>query len=202
MIAGLPCVSARYPTSENLPAGASPVLNKLATAYICWYLKETGKEVPGSFVPILEGVRQSDGSLPPFPTVQQIPGALVSRNSLVEYLKTIGFKSAYEFDLSLREKSAVKSLLEKTRPAEERPQLKKSALIARLEREWPTIEADLKEAARNGLIVARVPEKKGWYYSEEARQWAEARGKLRTSSVTMLSASPFPTTKTVHHLKG
>jgi hypothetical protein len=92
---------------------------------------------------------------------------------------------------------------EMAQPVEDkRRALKKAALIAELENEWLTIEADLKEAARNGLNAARVDGRSGWYYVDEARQWADPRGKLQKSSNTLTGPSIFSAATRVHRLKG
>lgn len=103
-----------------------------------------------------------------------------------------------------RETRGMKSPQDKeAAPVEDkRRALKKAALIAELEKEWPTIEADLKEAARNGLDAARVDGRPGWYYVAGARQWAEPRGKLQKSSNTPAGPWIFPAAPRVHRLKG
>lgn len=69
--------------------------------------------------------------------------------------------------------------------------LKKAALIAELMKEWPTIESDLKDGARNGLDAARVPDRAGWYHVEKARQWADGRGKLQKAPGILAGSSPW-----------
>ena len=60
---------------------------------------------------------------------------------------------------------ATQPQMEQAEPGEaERRALKKSVLIAELKHEWPTIEADISEASRNGLVAARVKGRAGWYY--------------------------------------
>lgn len=58
--------------------------------------------------------------------------------------------------------------------------LKKSALISMHRHEWPTIEADLREASRNGLGAARV--KHGFWDESAALNWAKRNGKIRQGS--------------------
>lgn len=60
--------------------------------------------------------------------------------------------------------------------------LKKSALVAELEHEWPSIKEDLSEASRNGLNDAAKAEEHGYWFREKAREWARTRGKLRAAS--------------------
>lgn len=57
--------------------------------------------------------------------------------------------------------------------------LKRSALIHKLEPEWVDIEADLREASRNGLSAGRVPDQHGMWNVEFVRGWGESRGKIR-----------------------
>lgn len=101
LIGGFPCVSLKNPTTEQLPAGARPILIKLATAYVCWYQLESGMTPTESSVPLLAGIRQSDGSLPPLSEdAKDLSGEFVSRQSLIDFLHSIGKTSVYEFDLS------------------------------------------------------------------------------------------------------
>lgn len=86
--------------------------------------------------------------------------------------------------------------------AAERRALKKAALIAELVHEWPTIEADISEAARNGLDAARVKDRAGWYYVDAARQWAEPRGKLKKPHNALSGSSVFTASARVHRIKG
>lgn len=54
--------------------------------------------------------------------------------------------------------------------------LKKSAMVATYLDKWPTIDADINEAARNGLAVAKT-DKKGMWYVDKAIEWARSKGK-------------------------
>ena len=68
-------------------------------------------------------------------------------------------------------------------PAEPTPTImKKKALIAQLEHEWPSIEADLKEATRNGLKDAAAAGVHGEWRIEPARAWAQRKGKLKQAA--------------------
>lgn len=82
---------------------------------------------------------------------------------------------------------------------DEAPSMKKSALIAELEHEWPTIEADLSEASRNGLNEARAP-LHGQWYPDKARAWAKRQGKLR-EQVNKLSPGIFGGSSTIHRIR-
>ena len=60
--------------------------------------------------------------------------------------------------------------------------MKKKALIAQLEHEWPSIEADLKDATRNGLKDAAATGVHGEWFVEPARAWAQRKGKLKQAA--------------------
>ena len=62
--------------------------------------------------------------------------------------------------------------------------MKRKALIDELRHQWPTIEADLSEASRNGLSAASVG--KGLWDRDKAEAWAKSRGKLKASNVHAL----------------
>ena len=65
--------------------------------------------------------------------------------------------------------------------------VKRKALVAELQHEWPDIEHHLREASRNGLSAV-ANRSKGWWAVDAARQWARDMGVLRPSIV-----SPLPT---------
>lgn len=60
--------------------------------------------------------------------------------------------------------------------------MKRNALIAALEYEWPSIKADLSEATRNELKGAAGTGKHGEWYVEPARAWAQRKGKLKQAA--------------------
>ena len=60
--------------------------------------------------------------------------------------------------------------------------MKKAALIAALEHEWPSIEADLGEATRNGLKDAAHTGKHGEWDREKARVWAVRKNKIKQAA--------------------
>ena len=69
-----------------------------------------------------------------------------------------------------------------TAPDRQDMPMKKAALIAALEHEWESIEADLSEATRNGLKDAAHAGKHGEWYEPKARAWAISRGKIRLAA--------------------
>lgn len=99
LIAGVMPVSKRYPASEELPPQARPILGKLMTAYIEWFLQAKNPERPKSVV--LEGMLNDDGTLPPFPApLTKTPGETVSREAMHRFISLMaerGFKSCYDF---------------------------------------------------------------------------------------------------------
>lgn len=73
-------------------------------------------------------------------------------------------------------------------------EIKKAALVKEHAHHWETIEADLREATRNGLRVAQV--RHGYYDERIALDWAERHGKIRRPP-TMRSLP-----STIHRTKG
>ncbi len=65
------------------------------------------------------------------------------------------------------------------RPATQYRIMKRKALIDALMHEWPSIEADLSEASRNGLHVAAHADGHGKWNADAAREWARSNGKLK-----------------------
>ena len=58
---------------------------------------------------------------------------------------------------------------------------KRETLISELEPEWKSIERDLRDASRNGLSRAKVPNRQGYWFVEQAKRWARENGKMRSS---------------------
>lgn len=57
--------------------------------------------------------------------------------------------------------------------------IKRSALIAKYEREWPSIEDDLRHSNENGLrAVAKLPNKHGYWNEATVVCWGRERGKI------------------------
>ncbi|MDZ4145389.1 MAG: hypothetical protein U1D29_12810 [Burkholderiales bacterium] len=70
--------------------------------------------------------------------------------------------------------------------------MKRDAMIAAMKRDWPTIEADLREASRSAnrdLKAANV--RRGMWDVEAAKDWARQRGKLVTSNAPTVQPSPW-----------
>lgn len=60
-------------------------------------------------------------------------------------------------------------------------ELKRSALVERFRRQWPTIERDLRDASSNGLSVMARAERHGFWRERDALAWAKERGKVAPS---------------------
>ncbi|MDD2713446.1 MAG: hypothetical protein PHU77_11075 [Simplicispira sp.] len=69
--------------------------------------------------------------------------------------------------------------------------MKRKALVAALEHEWPTIEADLREASRNGLKDAAATGVHGDWHVEKTRAWALQKGKLKQAAPAHPLTSAF-----------
>lgn len=78
--------------------------------------------------------------------------------------------------------------------------LKKKALITQLEHEWPSIEADLKDATRNGLKDAAATGVHGEWFAEPARAWAQRKGKLKQAAPAHPLDNVWPGTVTRNKL--
>jgi len=74
--------------------------------------------------------------------------------------------------------------------------VKRTALINRNCRRWPSIERDLKDASTNGLSAEAKANKATFWWEGDALKWAEARDKLeaQTGSVSLASV--------VHRMRG
>lgn len=75
--------------------------------------------------------------------------------------------------------SLVGLLKPERRPAAKSAQftMKKAAIIAQHEHEWPTVVQDIKDAARNGLSAAAKADAREWREAD-AMEWARTKGKL------------------------
>ena len=76
--------------------------------------------------------------------------------------------------------------------------MKKAALIAALEYEWPSIEADISDATRNGLKAAAHTGKHGEWDKDKARAWAVSKGKIKQTAPVHSLAGAWPGTTTRH----
>ena len=76
--------------------------------------------------------------------------------------------------------------------------MKKAALIAALEYEWSSIEADIREATRNGLKAAAHTGKHGEWNKDKARAWATSKGKIKQAAPVHSLAGAWPGTTTRH----
>lgn len=76
-------------------------------------------------------------------------------------------------------------------PADRR--LKRAALVDSHQRDWPTIERDLRDSLINGLHTAAHSGTRGYWYERAALGWARARNKLRARAGTHpgTTAGPF-----------
>jgi hypothetical protein len=101
--------------------------------------------------------------------------------SVAEFKKFCG---ALDISLVIKGEPEVDSVVEQsTTTSNETLVLKKAALITNLQHEWPSIEADLSEATRNGLNDAAKATGHGKWFESKARKWAIEKGKIRTLGV-------------------
>ena len=87
-------------------------------------------------------------------------------------------------------------------PASQGNIMKKSALIAMLKFEWPSIDGDMREATRNELNTDAHTEKHGMWNSDNARAWAVSRGKIKGPSQEHSLASVWLGTTRRHTISG
>ena len=80
--------------------------------------------------------------------------------------------------------------------------MKKAALIAALEYEWPSIVSDISEATRNGLKAAAHTGKHGKWDKDKARAWALSNGKIKQSAPVHSLAAAWSGTTTRHTISG
>ena len=79
--------------------------------------------------------------------------------------------------------------------------MKKAALIAALEYEWPSIEDNISEATRNGLKAAAHTGKHGEWDKDKAREWAVSNGKIKQSAPVHSLAAAWAGTTTRHTIR-
>lgn len=83
-------------------------------------------------------------------------------------------------------------------PATQDNIMQKKALIAALEHEWPSIEADISDAARNGLKAAAHTGKHGDWNENKARAWAVSKGKIKQAAPVHHLTAAWPGATTRH----
>lgn len=71
-------------------------------------------------------------------------------------------------------------------------ELKRSALIQKHERAWPSVEADLRHANENGLSARAKAKRHGFWREEDALAWARENGKLTDASTHTPHAAHTP----------
>lgn len=79
--------------------------------------------------------------------------------------------------------------------------MKKKALIGEVLYEWPTVEADIREASRNGLKKEAHAGKHAEWDVDLARQWAKKNGKLKTAHAESHPHAHWPGGVTRHIFK-
>lgn len=79
--------------------------------------------------------------------------------------------------------------------------MKKKALIDEVLYEWPTVEADIREASRNGLKKEAHAGKHAEWDVDLARQWAKKNGKLKTAHAESHPHAHWPGGVTRHIFK-
>ena len=97
LIAGVMPIAKKFPTSEELPPQAIPVLKHLVFAYFEWLRQQHYPALPK--VLCLEGCLEIDGTVPT-PVLEELSGALVSREALHRFLTEfgdVGHSSGYDF---------------------------------------------------------------------------------------------------------
>lgn len=97
LIAGVMPVAKKYPTSEELPPQAKPILVNLILAYYEWVMQMHDPDRPKVFC--LDGILNPDGT-PPLPSLKELTGELVSREAMHRFLSKMegtGHKSVYDF---------------------------------------------------------------------------------------------------------
>ncbi|MFG5779204.1 hypothetical protein ACFIQF_19260 [Comamonas sp. J-3] len=97
LIAGVMPIAKKFPTSEELPPQAKPILVRLMSAYTEWLLQQHSPLRPKALC--LEGCLEVDGTVPEF-VLNELTGALVSREALHRFLTDfgdVGHQPGYDF---------------------------------------------------------------------------------------------------------
>ena len=71
------------------------------------------------------------------------------------------------------------------------PRLKREALVRKYERDWPTVDRDLKDGSANGLSDAAKTDEHGMWWELKAVSWARQQGKLKDTPSLNRPATPF-----------
>lgn len=102
----------------------------------------------------------------------------VSQSDVAGFLEQAGFEvpDAMRASIQTREPIVEKGSL-----------IKRSALIERYMRQWPTADRDLKDASENGLSQAAKADEHGMWWEGAALAWAKERNKLTTAPSEMPS---------------
>lgn len=80
--------------------------------------------------------------------------------------------------------------------------LKRAALIAKHQHQWPTITRDLQDASDNQLSRDAKATGHGDWFEADALKWAEQRGKLTKASIEAMPVKATPFTGLTHRIKG
>jgi hypothetical protein len=103
LIVGELPLSKKFPSREDLPSRADPILMKLVSAYVEWLVFHDKAERPDSpKAHMLEPAKGIDGNLPPMPPavdLKSILGEWVSRAELCRWIHAVGMRSEYSFAL-------------------------------------------------------------------------------------------------------
>lgn len=83
-------------------------------------------------------------------------------------------------------------------PSKQANTMKKGALIAELQYEWSSIEADISDATRNGLKAAAHTGTHGEWDKDKARAWAVSKGKIKQTAPVHPMAGAWPGATTRH----
>ncbi len=117
----------------------------------------------------------------PLPVGSALGTAVVLVDDLRSFVADRGLQGEVEGDTVATQSSP--------RDGSEGLPMKRAALVEMVRSDWPTIEADLKDASRNGLKEA-AHLGSGWSLAR-ATMWAEAKGKVKARSEKSVPASPW-----------
>lgn len=112
----------------------------------------------------------------------------LTRKQFLKFCKRLAIEVA---DTSTPDAAPPEERVQPAEPAAEPEMLKRSALIARFDRQWKTISADLSDAKRNGLKEEAATKRHGYWYVDKAVAWAKVRGKINQSPEQPSRTSAF-----------